>query len=258
MVPRPQSFLLAVLLAFSAALADAPALAQGTDTADRPFPTLAVTGEGEAAIAPDMAVVTLTVLREAETARQALDDANAAMDSVMAAMRNQGIEARDLQTSGFSINPQYVYPPQEPADQAEEAERQPRIVGYEVANSLTVRLRDLGQIGAVLDEAVSLGVNQGGNIFFTNDDPAAALDEARRKAVEDARRRAETLAEAAGVELGDVLRIDENTHRPPPIPMMRTQMAEGFAADASVPIAQGENTYRVTVSMSWEIEQAEE
>lgn len=214
---------------------------------------IAVTGEGEATIAPDMAIVTLTVLRDGETAREALDDNNAAMDEVLGAMRTEGVADRDLQTSGFGISPRYVYP------NSDSGPREPRIVGYEVTNTLTVRLRDLDRLGGLLDSAVSLGVNQGGGIVFTNDDATGTLAEARREAVRDARARAETLSEAAGVSLGRVLRIDETTRRYEPAPMARLQMAQsGAAADAAVPVAAGENTYRVTVSMSWELDQEED
>ncbi len=233
--------LLAALL-----IATAPALAQDVpDEASRRVIT--VTGQGEAAIAPDMAIINLTVLREGATAREALDAGIAAMAEVLAAMREAGIADRDLQTSGFGIAPQYVYP-----ENGESGEG-PRITGYQVTNSLSVRVRDLTELGGLLDQAVSLGVNQGGDILFTNDDPAAAMDEARRDAVEDARNRAETLVEAAGVGLGEIVRIDESVHQAPPMPMMRAEMARGLAADAAVPVATGENTYAVTVTITWEL-----
>jgi uncharacterized protein len=255
---RRQTPLLAAALLASVALAlpAAPAFAQtaangGASTAvEREPATIAVTGEGEAAVAPDMAIVTLTVLRDGETAREALDESNAAMDEVLAAMREEGVAERDLQTSGFGINPRYVYP------DGDGEPREPRIAGYEVSNTLTVRLRDLDRLGAVLDSSVTLGVNQGGNIVFTNDDPTETLAEARRDAVADARARAETLSEAAGVSLGRVLRIDETTRRPEPIPMARMEMARAMAADAAVPVAAGENTYRISVTISWELEEA--
>lgn len=237
----------------AAALAGLSLVAVPASAQQAPWPgdtaTVTVTGEGEASVAPDMAVITLTVLREGETAREALDASNAAMEDVLAAMREEGIAARDLQTAGFSINPRYTQP------RDGEPMEAPEIAGYEVANTLTVRLRELDRLGAVLDRAVSLGVNRGGDIMLTNDDPSETLAEARRDAVEDAVARAETLAEAAGVSLGRVLRIDENPHHFQPIPLARAEMAQSFAADAAVPIAEGENIYRVNVTMTWELEE---
>lgn len=217
---------------------------------EEPFPRIAVTGEGSAEVAPDMAVLNLTVTREAKTARAALDANNAAMGGVLDAMKAEGIEDRDLQTTGFSIQPQYVYPNRD-KDGAQEG---PRITGYIVRNSLTVRVRDLDGLGAILDKSVTLGVNEGGNVSFTNDDPEMALAEARTDAVEAAVAKARTLAEAAGVSLGKVLEISEQSNRPQPVAYARMASMEA-APDARVPMAAGENSYSVTVNVSFAIDQ---
>jgi uncharacterized protein YggE len=222
------------------------AFAQGV-TGERPVPRIVVAGEGEAAIAPDMAVVTLSVMREAETARAALDEANAAMAAVIAAMKENGIEARDLQTSGLQINPRYVYPDNGGAEQ-------PRIVAYQVSNTLTVRVRDIAAVGEVIDRSVTLGVNQGGSIAFTNDDPAPALTEARKRAVQDAMARARTLAEAAGVGLGGILEISEQSFTPPPMPLS-AKAARMEASFDAVPVEAGENSYRIQVNVTFELNQ---
>ena len=207
---------------------------------------IVATGEGVAYLAPDMAVLSLTVNREADTARAALDANSVAMKEVIAAMQKEGIAAKDMQTSGFSIQPRYVYP-------QPRGEKPPQIVGYTVRNSLTLKIRELEQLGALLDRSVSLGVNEGGNVRFTNDDPSAALDQARRAAVEDALGRIRTMAAAAGVGVGDILQMTESSGSPGPRPMLES-MAMARAADA-VPIAAGENSYRVTVTISVAIDQ---
>ena len=199
----------------------------------RPAPRVVVTGEGEMAVVPDMAIVSLAVMREAETAREALDDNNEAMAAVITAMKEAGIEDRDLQTAGLQINPRYVYP-QNNGD----SEQQPRIVAYQVSNTLTVRVRDIEKVGEVIDRSVTLGVNQGGNISFTNDDPAQATTEARKSAVEDAVARARTLAEAAGVELGSIIELSEQAFAAPPVPLAGRAYRMEAAAD-SVPSAAG-------------------
>lgn len=221
-------------------------LASATFAGD-PVPQIRATGEARAEVAPDMALLQLTVTREAETARAALDASSAAMAEVIAAMREGGVAERDLQTSNFSIQPRYVYPkPRE--------EQPPRIVGYIVSNSLTVRVRELENLGALLDRSVTLGVNEGGGVQFTNADPSAALAQARAEAVRDAMRRAKTMAEAAGVKLGDVLQISEQTFDAGPRPVFAARAMAMEAADA-VPIQAGENTYRVVVQASIAIEQ---
>ena len=217
---------------------------------NEPYPRIMVNGEGRAELVPDMALLQLSVTRDADTARQALDANSAAMAQVIKALRDQGIAERDIQTSNFGIQPRYVYP--QPKAQGER--EPPRIVGYTVRNGLNVRVRDLAKLGAIIDQSVTLGVNEGGNIMFTNDDPSAAIDKARAGAVQDATARAKTLASAAGVKLGRLLEIWENTYDLAPAPMMRAEMMASDAA-AAAPVAAGENSYRVTVSVSYAIAQ---
>ena len=214
-----------------------------------PYPQIVVSGEGSAELAPDMAVLQLTVTREAKTAREALDANSVAMTQVIEALRASGIAERDLQTANFSIQPRYSYPAAKAGEN-----KAPRIVGYTVRNGLTVRVRDLGKLGAIMDKSVTLGVNEGGNILFTNDDPSPAIEQARIRAVKDAMDKARALAGAAGVRLGKVLQISEQSYKPAPAPMVRSEMMRARSADA-VPVAAGENSYRVMVNVSYAIEQ---
>lgn len=216
----------------------------------QPVPRIVVTGEGRVDLAPDMAILSLTVTRQEETARAALDANSMAMSAVQKAMTSAGVAARDLQTSGFSIQPKYFYPPQQKSGEREP----PRIVGYTVRNSLTVRVRDISNVGAILDKSVSLGVNEGGNISFTNEDPSEAITEARIRAMKHAISKAGTLAKAAGVKTGQILEISEQSYTPRPVQMARAEVSMGMAAD-SVPVAAGENSYKVTVNVSFAIDQ---
>lgn len=209
-----------------------------------------VTGQGTVSIAPDMAVLTLTVSREAATAREALDANSLAMKDVLDAMKDEGIKDKDLQTTGFSIQPRYVYPS---ADSGGER-KPPAIVGYTVRNSLNVRVRDITRVGKILDASVTLGVNEGGDLMFTNADPSAAIKQARIEAVKDAVDKAETLATAAGVDTGDILEISEQSFNPRPVPMARSEMSLAASAD-SVPVAGGVNSYKVNVNITFAIKQ---
>ncbi|SCB51909.1 SIMPL domain-containing protein [Rhizobium lusitanum] len=210
---------------------------------------ITVTGEGHAAVAPDMAVVTLAVVQQAKVAQDALDLNNKAMGAVLATLKDIGIAERDLQTSGFSIQPQYTYP------NDKDGRAQPPVLnGYQVTNGLTVRVRDLSKLGALLDQAIKLGINQGGDIQFTNDKPDAALEEARKKAVADAAAKAKTLTDAAGVKLGRVIAIHEGGIAAPPQPYMRQAMAAA-PMDKAVPVATGENEYNASVSITYAIQQ---
>lgn len=217
---------------------------------EEPTPRIKVHGEGSVSVAPDLAILDLTVLREGKTARAALDANSAAMNDVLEAMKAFGIAERDLQTSSFSIQPKYSYPA--PQTQGERKPR--RIVGYVVRNSLTVRSRDMSKVGEILDKSVSLGVNEGGSIRFANDDPSEALEQARIEAVKRAVAKAQTLAGAANVRVGELLELSEQLHSPRPMPMARAEMSMAMAADA-VPVAEGENTYKVRVNAIFAIEQ---
>ncbi len=233
------------LLAAGLSLA-APAMAEGPPPPPHPF--ISVTGEGRAAIAPDMAILSLTVTRVADTAQAALAANSSAMREVIDALKADGLADRDIQTTDFSIFPRYSQP--DPNRQGT-SEQQPQIIGYQVSNGVTLRVRDIAKLGTILDRSVTLGVNQGGQITFTNADPEKAVEEARRKAVTDAMAKARVLAEAAGLALGPVTSISENSLQPEPLPPMRAMaMAKEVAP---VPIAGGENTYAVTVEMRFDL-----
>lgn len=234
------------LFAFSLALAAAaPLAARAEDAARQREATIVVTGEGSAEVAPDMALIDLGVVKDAKTAREALDANNKAMADILAALKGDGIADKDLQTSGFMINPQYQYP------QSSTGENPPPVLtGFQVTNTVTLRVRDLSKLGEILDKAVTLGANQGNAIRFLNDKPDAAVSAARKKAVENAMTKAKELTDAAGVGLGRVLEISETSYRAEPMPMMRA-VAKDYAAAGAVPIAAGENSYSVTVNVTF-------
>ncbi|MCC5621657.1 SIMPL domain-containing protein, partial [Nostoc sp. CHAB 5715] len=141
--------------------------------------------------------------------------------------------------------PRYTQPGPQARPQA------PKISGYAASNALTVRVRELSAVGAILDKVVSLGVNQGGDISFVNDDPKPSLAEARKRAVGDAMDRARILAEAANVKLGRILSIEESPVRQGPVPMGKVMRAA--AADSFVPVERGENSYGTSVNVVFEI-----
>lgn len=247
MIKATRALMLATFLsgAMTAGFLAAPASAE---EAQRREATIMVSGEGKASVAPDMALISLSVVQEAATAAEALAANSKAMAEVLADLKSQGIADKDMQTSDFSIQPKYRQ--ETSSGNGYEA---PEIVGYSVQNGLTVRVRDLSALGGLIDRAVKLGVNQGGNIVFTNDNSDATVEEARKQAVADAAAKAKTLTEAAGVKLGRVIEISEAFARPMP-ELMAAPMAKMAAADA-VPIASGENRYTVTVNITYAIEQ---
>ena len=203
---------------------------------------LTLVGVGEVRAKPDLAVVRIGVVSQAATARAALNDNNQAMQAILTALEEQGIAERDVQTSQFTVQPRYRHD--------RDNELPPRIDGYEVSNQVAVTVRVLDRLGPVLDQAVSVGSNQILGIEFTLADPEPQRDEARRLAVEDAVRKARLYAQAAEVELGPIRAILEQRRPGPPESVYRRME---MAADAGVPIAQGEQSIEVEVTISWDI-----
>ncbi len=232
--------------ALAAAAFASPASA---DDDNKPRRIMSLTGTGEVMAEPDMATLSLGVVKEAKTARQALSANNEAMAAVIATVTGAGIAQKDVQTSGFNISPKYHYP-----KRSTNGERPaPKIVGYTVSNTVSVIVRDLDKLGPVLDEVVSAGSNQVHGIAFAIDDPKPLQDEARKLATADALGKAELYAEAAGITLGAVQSITEQSHSVTPqydAPVARAMVKEA----AAVPVARGEQRITMQVHITWEIE----
>ena len=229
---------IAVSAAIAATLLAAPALAQ---TALPPMIT--VSGEATVSVAPDQAQIEAGVASEAKTAREASEANNAAMSKVLLALKGAGIAEKDYQTSRLSLQPQYAPNRSGPSP----------VVGYRASNRVTVRVRDVARLASVIDVLVSAGANDIGGINFMVSNASKLLDEARERAVADARRKAEIYARAAGVTLGAPLSISEEG-APGPV-LYRAKVASAGMA-VSAPVAQGEETLQVNVSVSWAIKQA--
>jgi uncharacterized protein YggE len=219
-----------------------PAALSAQETAVR---TIVVSGRGEASAVPDQAQVSAGVVSQAATANAALDANTEAMERVFEALGNAGIEDRNIRTSNFSISPQY-----EPYRQDNPEQR--RIIGYQVSNQVRAIVEKIDALGGTLDALVRSGANQLNSISFSISDPKLLEEEARRGAVLDAIAKARTLAEAAGVTLGQILSIQESGggYQPPGPMFMR---AEAMSA-SSVPVAQGESTVNIGVSITYAIQ----
>ena len=147
------------------------------------------------------------------------------------------------------MQPRYVYP-----KPIQGGQRPPPVLtGYSVSNQLSVRVRDLDQVGVLLDKAVSMGINQIGNIRFSVDDASALREQARVKAMQNATRKANTLTKAGNVSLGKILSIQEHQTASRPRPMMQAQRSMMESA-SRVPVAAGEVSYAVTVNVRWALE----
>ncbi|MGR3270728.1 DUF541 domain-containing protein [Thalassococcus profundi] len=229
--------LVAVFLGLGSALA-----AQDTGATATSGPTISVSGEGSAFAAPDMATITLGVTARAKAADEAMAETSRITDAILQRLSAFDVAPRDTQTSDLSLNPVWSNRPG-----TNEAQR---IDGFEASNRLTVRVRNLEQLGDILGEVLSDGANRLGGLSFGLQYPEPLMEEARRKAVEDAMARARTYAEAAGMTLGPVMSINEGGIR---MPRPEMAMAMRDAAE-SVPVAGGETGITASVSMVFALE----
>ncbi len=234
--------LIAAIAAFVApAAAQEPQVVRILD-GNRPRTFISVTGEGEATAPPDMATIRAGVATQAATAKEALNQNNATMQSLIALVKEHEIADKDVQTSSFNVHPIYDHSP--------ETRKVPEAIEYRVVNEVQVKVRNLSTLGDVLDALVETGSNQISGVSFELDTPHEILNEARARAVHNAKSRAEVYAEAAGVEVGRVLQISE---QPVDVPRPMHLGVEFRAEAAGVPVATGEQEFRVTVNVVYEL-----
>ena len=226
---------LLVALAASACVAVAP-----NDGAPRRASTVTVAGSGTVSATPDQAEITTGVVTQAATAAQAMAANSQAMERLLQSLANLGIGPRDIQTTNISVSPQRRAPKEG---------QPPEITGYEVSNQVRVKVRDLARLGQVLDRQVSQGANLVYGIHFGLQEPAPLLDEARKRAMADARRRADLYAAAAGLKVGRVLSVQEAVVAPPgPGPAPRIAMS------AAIPVAPGEQEIQASVTVTFTLD----
>ena len=218
--------------AFAAAVAFAPLSLRAAER------LVSVTGEATVAVAPDMAAIRIGVTSQGKTAREASDANAKQMTAVLAAIKEAGIAERDVQTSRLSLQPQYD------PNKAGTA----RLLGFQVTNQLTVKIRDIDKLPAILDRAIGAGANEMSGIEFVVSEQSKLLDQARAEAIADAHRKAELYANAAGMKVGRVMAISEEGSAPPPRLMQAMRAGPG-----AVPVAPGEQTLRAVVTVSYEL-----
>lgn len=199
--------------------------------------SITVTATGQVAAEPDQARITSGVATEAATASQALSRNSDLMKKVIDGLKAEGIDAKDIQTTSFRVEPRL---------HAAARREAPTIDGYRVVNQVEVLARNLDRLGDVLDRLVSLGANAMAGLTFEVSRAETLRDDARKEAVANAKRRADLYAAAAGAEVGEVLTIQEGGDvGPRPMPMARAMRGE------AVPIERGTETLEASVTVTW-------
>ena len=218
----------------------------------QPETTLSISAQATLKREPDIAFISAGVQEEGETATAAMEAQARSMTGVFDALEKAGVAKKDMQTSNFSLWPRYTYVETKLKDGSSRGEQ--KLIGYAASNELTVKVRDLDNLGKMLDSLVKAGGNTFNGLTFALDDDTEVRDEARREAMADARARADLYAKAAGLRVLRIVTINEGgSYSPSPMPMARMQEAK--MADFSTPVAGGEVGYSATVNVVFELGQ---
>lgn len=206
--------------------------------------TIFVSGQGKVLSKPDIGQVVLSVISEATSVAVAQKNNTEKMDKVTKAMKDLGIKEDDLKTASYSITPRYQY-----------TSGRSNIIGYEVAQGLEVKIRELDKVGEILGQAASAGANQVGSLTFTFDDPEKLKSEARQEAIDNAKAKAKDLAKSLGVSLGKVTSYSESTSDDSTsVPMYASKEGLGMGGATAAPdIQTGQNEIQIDASISYEI-----
>ena len=236
---RTALVVVAVLLVSAVAAAQPKAAVMPPPSTHAPR-VVVVSGHGEAAARPDQTSIMVGVESQASTAAAALADNNKKMAALIAAVKQAGVADKDVRTTSFQVFPYYTESKTNP--------QQAVLAGYRVVNEVTVRSKNVAGLGALLDKLVSVGANQIRGVTFEIADDTALKVDARKRAMEDAEKRARQLAELAGASLGPVHDVRETQGGVGPLPHTRMMMAE---AKQSVPMEAGESVVAVDVEAAW-------
>lgn len=211
-----------------------------------PEHTIQMTGEGKVVGIPDVAVLQFSVQTEGKTVVNVQEDNTRKMNEAIDFLKNMDIGKKDIKTVSYSLRPNYIW---------DNITRRQKLDGYILTNSVQVKIRDLAMVGAVLAGVTDKGVNLVGNVSFTIDDPESLKQEAREKALVEAKKKAEALADVAGVKLGKVISFYEETGGYP-MPLYEQSLSKmELSAAGEVPqVEPGSKEITVWVTVGFEIE----
>ncbi|MEZ4523339.1 MAG: SIMPL domain-containing protein [Thermomicrobiales bacterium] len=222
---------------------DAGVAAQTDENQDRR--TVSVSGNGQVSMQPDTGYFSVGVEVTAETADEALAESNETVEAVTAALLDAGVAEDDLTLGSFSIWPEYDY--------NNNSDEKPELRGFRVSHQLSVTVRDIEQTGSLLSTAVEAGANTVNSVTFGVEDSSAALDQARERAFENARHKAEELARLSEGSLGPIVSISENSYTPGPVERYAGEDEAADSGASAVPINPGDSTFTVDVQVVWEL-----
>lgn len=224
--------------------------------------TVSFDGEGRIFAKPDIAAISFSIVTEATTSKKAQDDNSKKSQKIVDFVKEQGIDDKDIKTTGYNVYPQYSYPrPCPPGAEYLGAPDYPcqgqtdqqKISGYQVNQSFEVKIRDLEKISTILDGLITAGANQVNNLGFKIDNEEGLKEEARAKAIENAKSKADKLKKQLGIRLGKIINYNEGGYYPT---YFKTEFlsADGRGGGVSGPsVPAGENEIVVNVTITYQI-----
>ncbi|MBU0546563.1 MAG: SIMPL domain-containing protein [Patescibacteria group bacterium] len=211
---------------------------------------ISFTGSGIVYTKPDLALTSFSVIIEAKTINETMVSNAEKMNKVIEVIKGQGVEDKDIKTTDFSIYPRYEYVKEDIYSYYSPTNR--KLVGYEMRQTIEVKIRDLKKVGEIIQNATDAGANQIGDLQFTIDNKDLIKEEAREKAIQDAKNKAEKLSSQLGMKLGKIINFSESGITPYmyDLKMESTGMGGG---DQIPTIEMGENKTEVTITIVYEI-----
>jgi len=232
--------------------------------------TISISAEGKVLAAPDLASLTVSVVTDGKDSKAVSDENTKKVNAILDFVKSKGIKSDDLETANYALVPKYYYPydyPRIPCPAVSDVvppvsfpcpPKYALIVGYELNQSVNVKVRDFSVLGDIISGSIERGANQVSGVNFSIEDPDKIKNEARQKAIESARARAEDLARTAGIGLGKVLTFSEgNLFYPQPV-YMNSGVAISSEKTAGVPaprIEPGTQEVSVTMNVTFELDQ---
>ena len=205
--------------------------------------TVSVTGTSRVSLTPDRFSFNVGVQTQAPTVEEAVNENNTRVAAVIAALKRAGATDQEIRTSGFSVYPQQNYVQGQP----------PRVIGYQVSNSVTVTKKQIADAGRLLQVAINAGVNEASGLQFEVSDQARGRDQGLRAAFDDARAKATLLAQAAGRSIGRAIMITEGAEPIAPRPMVMARTMAKAEAVSQVPVESGSSELTYIVSVVFEM-----
>lgn len=207
---------------------------------------LTVAAEAEASQAPDVAQLSAGVVAHATDASAAMQANSKQMARVIAKIKAAGIADKDIQTLGIDLEPQY--------GDGRNDNQPPKVVGYQAGNTVQIKIRDINQIGRLIDALVISGANQINGPQFSIDQPDALSNQARRQALDKARARAQMYASALGLKVRRIISVSETgSDALPQLRMLASNKMEAVATTMAAPVELGENTVNVSLVVAFEL-----